>query len=277
MSKTIVTHISPDFDASCAAWLIQKFLPGWKDAIIAYVPAGSTLENKPVDENKEIIHVDTGLGQFDHHQTNEYTSAAKLVFDYLVKNEHILSKQIEPVERIINFVTDIDHFGESNFPDATNDRYDFGIYQVIEGLKPTLDKNELLPYIFNLFDAELQIFKNKVKAEEELKKGLIFQSKWGKCIALETKNEETVKLALKIGFSLVVRKDPEKGNARIKTLPEKKYDLSPVYQKLIKIDPKATWFLHVSKNMLLNSSSKNPTFIPTSLSLQRLIETIKGV
>jgi hypothetical protein len=116
-----------------------------------------------------------------------------------------------------------------------------------------------------------------VRAEEAIKSSFVFHSRWGKSLAMESKNEEALKLALKSGFKLVLKKDPDRGNARIKTLPDKKLDLSPLYKEIIKHDKKGTWFLHVSKNMLLNSSSKNPNFIPTSLSLKKLIEIIKGL
>ena len=110
-----------------------------------------------------------------------------------------------------------------------------------------------------------------------IKKGFIFQSYLGKSLAIETKNEETIKLALKKGFSLVVRRHPDAGFTRIKTLPDKKLSLKPVYEKIIKIDKKGSWFFHISGHMLLNGSSGNPKLIPTSLSLNKIIEIIKSV
>ncbi|MFN4213066.1 MAG: hypothetical protein ACK4FL_03865, partial [Microgenomates group bacterium] len=145
-------------------------------------------------------------------------------------------------------------------------------------LKSTVnDDQKLIEIVFTLLDGVLQIFKNKIKAEEELKQAFVFNSRWGKSVAIESKNEETIKLALKTGFKLTIRKDPEKGFVRIKTLPEKKLDLTPLYQKIKTIDKKGTWFFHSSKNMLLNSSSKNPNFIPTPLSLPQLIKLIKSL
>jgi histidine triad (HIT) family protein len=46
---------------------------------------------------------------------------------------------------------------------------------------------------------------------------------------------------------------------------------------LSKMDPQATWFLHVSGKMLLNGTSKNPTMKPTNLSLSDIIEVLKGI
>ncbi len=274
--NVIVTHQSVDLDAITACWLIKKFVPEWDEAELAFVPAGSTLENIPPDSEPSIIHVDTGMGKFDHHQTSDFTSASKRVYEYLVGKSHIHSKFQKALEKLIIIVNDIDHFGEVYYPDAASDRYDFLLSQIIEGLKaPLHDDKKITEMGFILLDAVLQIMKNKVKAEEIIQNGFVFHSKWGKSLAIESKNEEAVKLALKLGFKFVVKKDPDRGNARIKTLPDKKLNLTPLYNAIKKYDKKGTWFLHVSKNMLLNSSSKNPNFVPTPLTLQKLIEIIK--
>lgn len=276
--KYIVSHLSPDLDSITSCWLIKRFLPGWKKAKIILVPAGSTLNNKPPDENPEIIHVDTGMGRFDHHQTNDNTCAAKKVFEHLIEKKYIKQSQMRPLERIVEFVNLIDHFQEVYFPQPRSDHYDFSLHQIIEGLKSVInDDDKIIETVFILLDGVFQIFINKIRAEEELKKAFIFNTKWGKALAVESKNEETIKLALKMGFKLAIRKNPEKGFVRIKSLPEKKIDLTPLYQKIKTLDKKGTWFLHSSKNMLLNSSSKNPHFIPTSLSLPKLIEVIKSL
>lgn len=274
--NTLVTHQSVDLDAITSCWLIKRFLPDWEESNLTFVPAGSTLDNTPPDTQPSVIHVDTGMGKFDHHQTSDFTSASKRVYEYLAGKNYVSSKNQKALEKLIIIVNDIDHFGEVYYPEAASDRYDFLLSQIIEGLKaPLHDDKKITEMGFVLLDAVLQILKNKVKAEETIKDGYIFDSKWGKSLAIESKNEEAVKLALKSGFKFVVKKDPDRGNARIKTLPDKKLDLTPLYDQIKKNDKKGTWFLHVSKNMLLNSSSKNPHFVPTSLTLQKLIEIIK--
>lgn len=277
--KTIVSHFSPDIDSIGATWLIKKFLPGWSDAEIKFVPAGSALDNKPVDTDPNIIHVDTGMGRFDHHQTDKHTSASQLVFEFLKDKNHLNNHQITALSRLIHQITIFDHFGEAFFPEPYSDHYEFSIHKIIEGgLKSVLKEDlKLMETVFPMLDALLSIFVKKTNAEEELKKGFVFHSFWGKSIVLETKNEETTKLALKLGYTFIAKKDPEKGNIRIKTLPGTKYNLKSLYTEILKFDKKATWFLHSSGNMLLNSSSKNPNFTPSKLSLNRLIEIIKSI
>ncbi len=276
--KTIVTHISIDLDAITSCWLIKKYLNGWEDADLAFVPAGSTLNNKSPDEDPNIVHVDTGFGKFDHHQTQEYTSASKLVFEYLCDKKLIPARDETALERIMTYVNDTDHFGEVNYPNPQDDRYDFCLHQLVYGLR-AINGNDaaIVNSSFPLLEAALLLLKNKISAESEIKKGYECTIKWGKSLILETSNQESIKLGLKTGYVLVATKDPRKGNIRIKTLPEKKYDLTSLYEKIIQLDKKGTWFLHVSKNMLLNASSKNPNFVPSSLSTKKLIEIVKGM
>lgn len=274
--KILVTHVSPDLDAFTSCWLITKYLPGWEEAQIKFVAAGSTLNNKPPDDDKNIIHVDTGFGKFDHHQTDAYTSASKLVYDYLFSKGNVPDKYVEPLGRMVDFVNAIDHFAEVNFPEASNDRYYFLLHEIIEGLKHGIDiHTEGIYIVFKLLDSVLYIFHNKVRAEEELKKGYVFHSAWGKSLALEIRNEEAMKLAMKTGYSFVMCKDPKTGGVRIKTLPKKELSLLALSKKITSIDKKGTWFLHASGNMLLNTTSKNPNLIPSPLTLKELIEIVK--
>lgn len=275
--KILVTHISPDLDAIASCWLVKRFLPGWNEAEIQFINSGTALDKKPPDDNPNIIHVDTGLGKFDHHQTNEYTSASKLVYEYLLEKNIISQKLSTPLLKLVTFVNETDHFAEVNYPDPSSDKYDFCLHQIVKGVKTIKNGSETMELVFILLDAILNIFKNKVKAEKEINNGFVFKSKWGKSLVMETKNEEALKLAQKTGYTLVAIKDPEKGNIRIKTLPDKKYDLTSLYNKLVSEDKKATWFLHISKNMLLNGSSSDPDSIPSYISIQKLIELINKI
>ena len=152
------------------------------------------------------------------------------------------------------------------------------IRQLVDGLKViNREETKLIEIIFQLLEAVLIVFKNKVSAEEEIVNGFVFQSYLGKSLAIESKNEEAVKLALKKGFTLVIRRHPEVGFTRIKTLPDKKYTLKPIYEKILIKDKVGSWFFHISGHMLLNGSSGNPKLIPTTLSLNKIIEIVKSI
>jgi hypothetical protein len=294
--KIVVTHISPDLDAIASVWLIKKFLSGWKDAKVEFVQAGDRLHDKffcdkaieEIDGN-EVIHVDTGLGCLDHHQlpTEEESAASltwKFVKDSLKQNGQNFEFKKEAIERMVKVVVEIDHFKEVLWENPAADHYDFFLTGLLDGLKleKPNDDNFYVEFGIISLDAILHQFENKVWAEKEIKeKGIEFETRFGKGIAMETINDTVIKLSQKMGYVIAVRRDPRKGYVRIKGRPrkdkeEKDIDLTLVYEQLKKMDPDATWFLHVNKKMLLNGTPKNPKMKPTKLSLNDIIEALKS-
>ncbi len=272
--KTIVAHIGPDLDAIAAIWLIKTFFPGWEEAMLAFVPAGTTLEDKSPDDNPEIIHVDTGFGKFDHHQNNDDTCAALKVYEE-VKRIHGADSAME---RLLAVVNDVDHFREVFFPNPTADFWDLGLVTQIDGWRLIYSDNpiKIVDLGMQALDGIYKTFQNKVWAEKELKeKGVEFITQWGKGIGVETTNDEVVHLAQKMGYAVAVRKDSNKGYLRIKSLPKDEIDLTGVYNTLKSEEPDATWFLHASRHMVLNGSSKNPDMRPTKKTLQQIIDVVK--
>lgn len=299
--KIIVTHLSPDLDAIGSVWIIKRFLPGWIDADVEFVPAGTRSERVKgyTDFEKEavcmigrdeIIHVDTGLGPLDHHQTSSMdTCGAKRSLEYVASylkqaGQSFKDETLEAVTRMTEIIVDYDHFQEVYWPDATSDYYDLSLFAINEGLQYSKQKEDdyYVEFGMTCLDYILHYFENKIWAENELAKGNVFETKYGKAIGIETINESIVKVAQKTGYVLVVRKDPRKGYVSIKTLPvnkkkrnEKGLDLTLAYEQLSKMDPDATWFLHISKKMLLNGSVKNPKMKPTGLSLEEIVKVLE--
>lgn len=286
-------------------WLLKRFLPGWEEAAVEYVPAGQRLGNQeaklregnPIEKlnGNEVIHVDTGLGPLDHHQiSSDAVCGASRTWDYVretssefgknVEESDRVQKRIEAIIRIVKIVVDIDHFKEVFWKDSTADYHEFSLSGVLEGLKLRKPDQDSLytDFIMDCLDSVLHNFENRIWAEEEIKKnGKDFETKWGKAIAFETINDTVMKLAQKMGYVVVVRKDPRKGYVRIKARPseegKKEVDLTLVYEKLKKMDPQASWFLHVSKKMLLNGTPKNPKMIPSKLKIDDIITVLKTI
>ena len=301
--KIIVTHTSPDWDAITSVWLLKKYLAGWQEAEVRYVPAGNRLNGQPDAKDTkhvgddpiervgddEIITVDTGLFPLDHHQIFDTTvSAASLTWDYVrerIAHASKLTKEHEEaVSRIVSVVVSTDHFKEVFWPDASADRYELSFLGLLDGLKlvrPNRD-DEYMAFGILCLNALTAQFENRIWAEREIKeKGITFETKFGKGIGFETVNDTVLKLAQKMGYVVVVRKDPRKGYVRIKTLPDqgdkKGATLTAAYNQLSKMDPSATWFLHVSKKMLLNGSPKNPKMRPTKLTLREIVAVVKKI
>lgn len=293
--RIIVTHDSPDLDAATSVWLIKRFLPGWENAAVEYVPAGERfkgMKNPPlaaIDKTKdnEIIHVDTGLGPLDHHETGDQNvCAASRTWDFVKLQSSEFSDQSEKItkrilamDRLVRVVVDIDHFKECLWPEASEDFQEFSLVNILEGLKlfrPN-QNSYYMDFLFVCLDALLHEFENKIWAEEEIEKAEKFETSKGKALGLESLNDSAVKVAQKMGYVLAVRKDPRKGYVRIKARPDSGIDLTNSYEQLKKMDPQATWFLHASHKMLLNGSVKNPKMKPSTLTLSAIISVLKNL
>lgn len=272
--KTIVTHIGPDLDAIASVWLVKTHFPGWEEAGMAFVPAGTTLNKLPPDDNPEIIHVDTGFGKYDHHQSDADTCAAQLVYQEIKRLMH----DDQALMRMTSVINDLDHFREVFYPNPTSDFWEFSLVTQIDGWRLLYADNpiKIVSLGMDALDGIYKSFQNKIWAESEIKeKAVHFDSPWGKAFGIETTNDEVVHLGQKMGYAVVIRRDPKKGYVRIKALPKDEIDLTSVYNALKQKDPAATWFLHASRHMILNGSAKNPDMKPTTLTLDALISTMK--
>lgn len=277
MSKLLVTHSSPDFDGIPAIWLFRKFHPDFVDAQVAFVPAGSTYNNEPVDSKSDIVHVDTGMGRFDHHQTSEFTCGAQLVYEYLVKEGYIEGKD-EAMKRLIKILTELDHGYDSyKWPDPANDRNEFFVHNVLVGLKISDPKRDekYVEWVSLCVDAIYKLLQNKVNAEREVERGTKFKTRWGEGVGVESVNDAVLDVAIKGGYALVARKDPSRGFLRITGSNSHKVDLTKAYEAFKNKDPEATWFLHASKVLLRNGSSRNPTMKATRLTIKEAVEILE--
>lgn len=274
-----MTHFNPDLDAVASIWIIKKFLPGWKKARLGFVPAGETYKNQPADSHSEILHVDTGLGECDHHQRGEFICSAKLCWQKCqMKKVKFKMTDLEAIERLLEIVCQVDHGRNISWPQPENDRYAFFLKDILEGLNSIYQEDErTVDFGLIALDGVLVVLKDKIRAEETLKgPGVIeFQTKWGKAIGVITGNNSVLEEGEKMGYSLVVKKDSRRAQVRIYARWDKKVDLTDVYQKLKMLDPQATWFLHPSKCLLLNGSTRNPKMRPTKLSLREIVKVFQ--
>ncbi len=257
--KYIVTHSSPDLDAITSAWLIKRFLPGWENANIQFVPAGERIGNlkslasqrsgqisnlkNPIEKigRDEVIHVDTGLGPLDHHQTADTNvCGASLTLDFVkrtINNQQSITanagsryggtfskEKAQALDRMIRVVVDVDHFKEVFWKDATADYHEFSLVGILDGLKVQKpDQDEYyVDFVMQCLDAVLHEFENRIWAEREIaEKGKKFKTRFGRGIGFETINDTVIKLSQKMGYVIVVRKDPRKGYVRVKAKPSR--------------------------------------------------------
>ena len=285
--KLIVTHHAPDLDAIGASWLLKTFdAQHYGNAKFAFVNPGSTIKSSEVEkleiDTDDVTHVDTGLGKFDHHQPergHDHSSAASLVFEYLCQIHPDLEDD-HALDILVDFITEIDHFGEIYWPEADHDRYNFMLHEIIRGLEFVGIHNDesQLHFGFTCLDGIYSALKQHVKAKDILKnKAEYFQTKLGKCMAVETKNDDTLKLAQKYGAVIAIRKDSSGGHIRIKARPDAELDLKDLADEIKLIDSTGTWYYHASGKMLINGSRKHRQQKASPLSLEQVIELVKKV
>ncbi len=283
--KVIATHHAPDLDAIGATWMLKRFdSQHYATAKVAFVDPGSTITAQEALEHDatldEVTHVDTGLGEFDHHQPergHQRISASSLVYDHVCK-VHPDLKQDRALAELSAFITDIDHFGEINWPEAEHLRYALMIHELIRGIEFTDPHNDESQLHFGMtcLDSAYATLTLRIKAEEIIAtEGTTFDLPFGACLALETSNDDTIKVAQKKGFSLVVRKDPKLGNIRIKLRPDTKADLKAVHEKVLLKDTKGSWYYHPSGKMLINGSRKHRNQTASPLKLTEITDIIK--
>lgn len=228
-----------------------------------------------------VTHVDTGSGEFDHHQVDramERTCAAKLVFDHIAEL-HPELKDDWALLQIVEYVLVDDHFEDYFFPDAASERYLFSFRGMLHGFEfaQLHDDDSQLNFGMRALDGIYATLKERKNAMDNFDQGKQFDTVWGKGIAFETSNQSVLRYAQLRSFDLVIQKDPKMGNVRIKAAPKPEIDLTPLHKKVLEKDTKGTWFFHEGKHMLLNSWRKNSKDVPTPLTLDEVIELAKSV
>lgn len=283
--KLIVTHHAPDLDAIGAVWMLKRFVAqDFASAKIAFVNPGETIsaaEAKELGcELHEVTHVDTGLGEFDHHQEDrgqQFLSATLLTYNYACQI-HPELKNDQALERLAQFITEIDHFQEVHWPESGDIRYCFMIHELIKGIEYFESHTDESQMNFGItcLDSAFSVLTQYLKAQDIITaEGEEFHIKSGPALALETSNDDTIKMAQKSGFILVIRKDPVLGSVRIKARPDADLTLAALRDAIVKKDQVGTWYYHPSGKMLINGSRKHSTQQATTLSLQEVVAIVK--
>lgn len=283
--QLIVTHHAPDLDAIGSTWMLKRFeQQKYADAKIAFVNPGETISIDEAHdlgfELHDVVHVDTGFGRFDHHQPengSKRISATSLTYDFVCSRSKDLEND-QALAIISDFITEIDHFEEIHWPDAGNYRYSMMLHELVRGIEflTPHDDDSQMQFGLQCLDVTYAVMTQQVKAREIVdEKGQEFKIGSLKCLALETRNDDTIKVAQKQGFELVIKKDPKQGNIRIKVRPDCQLILKPLYDAIKEVDSVGHWYYHASGKMLINGSRKMLSQIPSPLTLDEVVTLAK--
>lgn len=284
--KLLVTHRSPDLDAIASVWCMTRFHANeFSTARHYFVNAGDTIDLRTAADlgyaPEDVVHTDTGLGDFDHHQAErgmQRVCATSLVYDY-VSHLHPELQEDKALIFLVDYVNAIDHFEECTWPNSNDLKNSFLIQNLIDGLQRygVQDDEALLQFGFSCLDAAYASLGAEIQAKQELAKGKEFETKWGKGIAIETSVDEVLKLAQKSGYVIAVKKDPKRGDIRIKAVPGQGIDLTPIYKTITNTDLVGHWYFHPGKTMLLNGSNKDANKKPSPLTVEQVVGIFTNV
>lgn len=261
--RVIVGHLHPDLDCITAIWILCRW-GNMGDAELRFVSAGTTLDDRPVDGDPLVVHVDTGGGRFDHHHTNDHAlSASELVRRAIAPHDAALA-------RIVQYVTDIDHA----YVDLSTI---FNINDLIGGYHQRFpDQPErVVAAMSENFDAWHAHEERQNRLKDAFRRRIEFDTPWGLGIAMESDDGGSSRLAFGSGAVLYVYRD-KRGHTGISARARSDVDLTPVFYDLRRLDPDADWYLHPSKRLLLCGTEKAPARTPSNLSLDELIGVLRG-
>ncbi len=265
--ETIVGHLAPDLDCLVAIWILVRF-GGVENPNLAFVPAGRTLNDEPVDQDAGIIHVDTGGGRFDHHQNADRSlSAAELVRRSYAPCDESLARLVEHVTRLDH--ADVVDPGAGSFCFTINDL--IAGYNLLFPRHPGHVARMMLPN----FDAWYAHEQRQIRLADAFDRRWEFITRWGLGIAMQSDEGGSSRLAYSHGAVLYAYRDG-RGNMGIAAQSRSDVDLEPVYVDLKRLDARADWYLHPNRRMLLCGTAKAPPREPSRLTLEELVDVITG-
>jgi len=279
--KILVTHIFPHLDEICAFWLFENF-GGKEFAGVSYrfisisEVRTKTYGGKPVDTDPSVVHIGVAGSRFDEHVRDGKAriSSASLVRDFLkTKKSYPKDKLMRhAIDMLVDYVT-----GEDNGETHVLPKSSFRLQSVIYGAWMT-DKNntlsvvrfgiQMLDYLFTrlIQDAQFEI---------DWKKRIEFKTKWGRAVALATETSDTDGLIYSRGFGLAITLDPKEHYRMYRASPSSKVDLTKSHERLQQVDPKAHWYLHQSKKLIISGGSLAPKVKLSKLTLKQMIKAVR--
>lgn len=197
---TIITHVSPDFDAIGSVWLLKRY-GGMEAADVAFVNTGNP--DLELLASADAV-VDTGrvfnpvLLRFDHHQmpgkeANE-TCATSLVATHLFGD----------LPHYLDLLIHLIYCGDTGRPYANTSRQ-VGIHALLSAKKAThADDYTLLAYGFELLDGIASSLQAQEQARRTLATHTVYKSVDGLVVALKDAPQGATFAAHEAGARLVL-------------------------------------------------------------------------
>jgi hypothetical protein len=268
--KSLVTHNRPHLDDICGIWLLKRFFPDAKDAVIEFTSSGPEGEKHADTDDRALIGV--GRGKFDEHKGDVGQCATTLVYAWLKERVAFDDVTRSALDAIVAWV-----LLEDTGMLMTIEHRQFTLAPVMrwEYERAGQDSHASVEFGMHILDVLLLIQKNEALLKRDWESRKEFDSPYGKAVVMVTDAMDNNPFAYAKGFTIVATVNPAGTYHNIKAPATADVDLTPVYEKLQKVDPKAEWFFHHSKRMLICGGPLAPESATSALDADGLVDVIK--
>ena len=268
--KTLITHLRPHLDDICAFWLLKRYLPEAKDAALDFIATNEKGGN--VINDPDLVYVGVGRGKYDEHKGDIGDCATTLVWKDIGPKAAIDARERRAVEKIVAWVF-LEDTGKLN---AEPYRF-FSVPAMIEGYFDSRgrDSKTVTQFCFDMLDAMIVAQRNEVLIEDDWKKRIEFDSRYGRAVAVVGTARQIDAFGYSHGFPLVAIVNPDRTYHTIRADAASDIDLTPTWEKIRAAEPEASWYFHHSKKMLICGGDDAPGARLSSLTMEELIALLK--
>lgn len=266
----LMTHPTPHLDDVAGIWLLKRFDARYRAARIGFEPARSSAH----PERRGVVYVGVGRGRFDEHKGDVHESATTLVWKYIKGHARIARDTKYALERIVRWVRDEDHARNITLP-----LHEFSLPVVISHM-PALrgvGSSGAVEIGFTMLDALLAAHIEEEKFRHAWKRRITFKTPWGRGVGV-TSSASSISIArtaFRAGFVLYASVDQKRRYRAIKATGAVRVNLTEAYARAKQLEPRADWYLHHSKRMLICGSDVAQNKILSRLTLKKLIGLVR--
>ncbi|MCX6780549.1 MAG: hypothetical protein NT003_00290 [Candidatus Magasanikbacteria bacterium] len=275
VKRRIITHRKPHLDEIACIWLVKRFLPGWEDCSVGYIPTnpkGGAVKNP--DQDVDVMYIGVGRGKFDEHKGNLADSATTLIYKFISREKKVkfLSAAHGAIEELVNFINDDDHGLHITLPHSEFMFSSANSFMAQAGYSSPKILEAGLAYLDGVYVCLLE----KHLLERDWKKAKFIKTKWGSAVALQTSvSPKTVlRRSVQEGILIAIVVNPKNNFRSIRAVPESSADFTEAFEQVRTREPQAEWYLHHSKKMLICGSDVASNVSLSKLPLSSLSATI---
>ena len=256
-------------------WLLERLDASFKNAKHSYVAANPDVLHKKILSDANHVPVGVGRGAFDEHKGDIGDSAASLVWKFLKKKGLKMTVlEIAAMDELVEWVK----IGDQG--KLTGQVFqEFLPHVPITYIPKMKGKNSDDATVFGYLylDGIFEGLKEKHLLLKDWKHRLTFQTRWGRGVAVESAVSSDIvgRQALLTGHVIYIIVNPQSKFRSARASAKSRVDFTRAYEKMKTLEPKAEWYLHHSKKLLICGSTVAANVYLSKIPLKTLAEIVK--